>query len=116
MGIGMGGKMGLGDKGDKGDKGDVRGRLGLRAGDPTALLVGGADGVGKVKRVTKALVHRLSKDLPSSQVVIVCGRNERTRKALASQQWPSNVLVKILGFSSNMHELMEACDCIITKV
>jgi processive 1,2-diacylglycerol beta-glucosyltransferase len=47
------------------------------------------------------------------QTVVVTGRNEELRRELAAQdrKHPTHVL----GFSSNMHELMAVSDLVITK-
>jgi 1,2-diacylglycerol 3-beta-galactosyltransferase len=50
------------------------------------------------------------------QVVVVCGRNTRLQERLrARPQGPGHVRLLVLGFVDNMHELMGACDAIITK-
>src|SRR4029077_16304725 len=47
------------------------------------------------------------------QVVAVCGRNEKVRRRLEAQGFPTPTLV--LGFVDYMPELMRACDVIVTK-
>src|SRR4029077_16572432 len=47
------------------------------------------------------------------QVVAVCGRNEKVRRRLEAQGFPTPTLV--LGFVDYMPELMRACDVIVSK-
>jgi 1,2-diacylglycerol 3-beta-galactosyltransferase len=112
---------------------DVRADLGLLIDVPTALVVGGGDGVGGVDRITRALADRLvalrptarledqtssalsltDPDRPAVQLVIVCGKNKRLRDELASVNWP--VPVHVHGFVTNMSEWMAASDLIVSK-
>jgi 1,2-diacylglycerol 3-beta-galactosyltransferase len=50
-----------------------------------------------------------------SQLVVVCGRNEALRAALAEKLWPENVRVVVLGFVPNMDAYMAAADLLVTK-
>lgn len=97
------------------DKQSVKGELGLVQHLPTVLIVGGGDGVGGVGRIARAIADRLdtSGDAPGGQIVVVCGKNERLRKQLASASWP--VPVHVNGFVSNMSEWMAASDMIVSK-
>jgi len=91
-------------------KADVRRQLGLKVTAATVMVIGGGDGMGKLEAIAEAL----SRTLPTSaQIVVICGRNEKLARSLASKSWPLKVVVK--GFVSNMNEFMSACDCIITK-
>ncbi|MSR64837.1 MAG: glycosyltransferase [Verrucomicrobiae bacterium] len=87
----------------------VRYQYGLRDDLPTLLVLGGGFGVGPVKRILAEL-DKLSKPV---QALVVCGRNEELRREIASQdhRHPTHVL----GFVSNMHELMAVSDMIVTK-
>lgn len=87
----------------------MRPQLGLRPGDPVALLVGGADGVRPLPAVAQAL---MASDL-QLQLVVVCGRNERLRVHLESL--PTTLTVKALGFVTNLPELLGAADVLVTK-
>ncbi len=87
----------------------VRRQLGLRDDLPVILVLGGGFGMGPVAQI----LGQLDK-LPSQfQTLVVAGRNTELRRELAGQdrKHPTHVL----GFCSNMHELMAAADLIITK-
>lgn len=87
----------------------VRKALGLRDDLSTILVLSGGFGMGPVA----AIVAELDKVERPFQAVVVTGRNEDLRRELAAQdrKHPTHVL----GFASNMHELMAASDLIITK-
>ena len=88
---------------------EARRRLGLRDDLPVLLVLSGGFGMGPVREVLLAL-NKLDHPV---QVAVVCGRNEELRRELAvlDRRHPTHVL----GFVSNMHELMAAADLILTK-
>jgi len=88
---------------------EVRQRIGLRDDQPVILVLGGGFGMGPVAEI----LSELDKVEASFQNVVVTGRNEELRRALATcdRKHPTHVL----GFASNMHELMAVADLIITK-
>lgn len=87
----------------------VRKALGLRTDLPLMLVLSGGFGMGPVGRI----LAELDKVGASFQTVVVCGRNDQLRQELAGQdrQHPT----RVLGFASNMHELMATASLIITK-
>lgn len=87
----------------------VRRRLGLRDDLPVLLVLSGGFGMGPVA----GILGELDKVTASLQTVVVCGRNDALRRELAVQEHkhPTHVL----GFASNMHELMAVSDLIVTK-
>jgi len=87
----------------------VRRRLGLEPDLPVVLLVGGAEGMGEVRRISKAVADSGIQ----AQLVIIAGRNERLRSRLAAGTWP--LPVRVEGFVHNMHEWMRAADLLVTK-
>jgi processive 1,2-diacylglycerol beta-glucosyltransferase len=93
----------------KTDAAAVRKHLGLRDDLPVLLVLGGGFGMGPV---AEALVE-LDKVTRPFQTLVVAGRNAALRHRLAAQdrKHPTHVL----GFTTNMHELMAAADLIITK-
>jgi 1,2-diacylglycerol 3-beta-galactosyltransferase len=93
----------------------TRNKLGLTTGVPTALVVGGGDGVGGIAKVATALGDALGEAKDPSGLVVVCGKNAAVKKELEERQWPENVKPTILGFVDNMDEWMAAADCIVTK-
>ncbi|HLX95692.1 MAG TPA: glycosyltransferase [Verrucomicrobiae bacterium] len=87
----------------------VRQVLGLRDDQPVLLVLSGGFGMGPVAEI----LAELDKVPKSFQTVVVTGRNEELRRQLATstRKHPTHVL----GFSTNMHELMAVADLIITK-
>ncbi|HEX4342753.1 MAG TPA: glycosyltransferase [Verrucomicrobiae bacterium] len=87
----------------------VRKQLGLRDDLPTMLVLSGGFGMGPVAKI----LAELDKVSTAFQTIVVTGRNEELRRDLATQdrKHPTHVL----GFASNMHELMSISDLIITK-
>ncbi|MDE0080266.1 MAG: glycosyltransferase [Caldilineaceae bacterium] len=91
----------------------ARARLGLMDNAFTVLLLGGGEGMGPVAATAHAVARRLATTEADCQLVVICGRNERLRKALQRSDWP--IPVQICGFVDNMQEWMAASDCVITK-
>lgn len=91
------------------DAAAVRRQLGLRDDLPLLLLLGGGLGVGPMADIL-AQIDRVEADF---QVVAVTGRNEELRRDLACRDYRHPV--RILGFASNMHELMTASSLVISK-
>ena len=87
----------------------VRKTLGVRDDLPLLLVLSGGFGMGPVAKIVAAL------DLVKQpfQAVVVTGKNEKLRRELATldRRHPMTVL----GYASNMHELMAAADLIVTK-
>ncbi|MFD0696927.1 glycosyltransferase [Paenibacillus sp. GCM10027628] len=52
--------------------------------------------------------------IDNCQVIVVCGRNEKLKLKLESH-FPNQPHLNILGFVNNLHEIMSAATCIITK-
>jgi len=91
------------------DKFAVRERLGLEPGMPVVLLMGGAEGMGPLHRLCRAVAD----SGVQTQLVVVTGRNERLQARLAAETWP--LPVRVGGFVRNMHEWMQAADLLVTK-
>lgn len=87
----------------------VRQRLGLESDLPVVLLVSGAEGMGPLHRLCRAVTNSGVR----AQLVVVAGRNERLRARLAAETWP--LPVRVEGFVDNMHEWMRAADLLVTK-
>ena len=87
----------------------VRKQYGLRDDLTVLLVLSGGFGMGPVAEI----LAELDKSPAQFQTLVVTGRNEDLRRKLATQdrQHPTHVL----GFSTNMHELMAVADLIITK-
>mgnify|MGYP000955011083 FL=1 len=94
-------------------KAELRVVLGMDAGLPAALLIGGGEGVGPVEQIARQLAVSLCNGQALGQMVVICGRNREMEERLAGQTWPLPVVVK--GFVDNMPDWMAACDCVVTK-
>jgi processive 1,2-diacylglycerol beta-glucosyltransferase len=87
----------------------VRKCLGLRDDLPVLLVPSGGFGMGPLGDI----LAQLDKVERPFQSIVVTGRNEELRRELAAQdrKHPTHVL----GFATNMHELMAVADLLITK-
>jgi processive 1,2-diacylglycerol beta-glucosyltransferase len=87
----------------------IRKQYGLRDDLPVLLVLSGGFGMGPVAEI----LVELDKAQTPFQMLVVAGRNEELRRKLAVGDYkhPTHVL----GFSTNMHELMSIADLIITK-
>jgi UDP-N-acetylglucosamine:LPS N-acetylglucosamine transferase len=94
------------------DRAAVRARLGMRPECPTVLLAAGGAGRGGLEPLLRALDARLPAGQPA-HILVVCGRNERLRARLAAERWQQDV--RVMGFVTNMRELMAAADVVATK-
>jgi len=75
----------------------------------TVLVMGGGLGLGEIYNI----VYELDQRLDNVQIIAVAGRNSRLELKLKSMTTKNKMTV--FGFVNNIHELMEASDCIITK-
>ena len=87
----------------------VRKSLGLRDDLPVLLVPSGGFGRGPVG----AILAELDKVGRPFQTVVVTGRNQKLRRELAAQDRKHPT--QVLGFATNMHELMAVEDLLITK-
>lgn len=87
----------------------VRKSLGLRDDLPVLLVLSGGFGMGPVGKILREL-DRVAREF---QTLVVCGRNEELRRQLAAEDRKHPT--RVLGFATNMHELMAVADLIITK-
>jgi processive 1,2-diacylglycerol beta-glucosyltransferase len=87
----------------------VRKGLGLRDDLPVLLVLSGGFGMGPVAEI----LLELDKVPQPFQSLVVTGRNEQLRRdlAVADRKHPTHVL----GYTTNMPELMSVADLIITK-
>lgn len=87
----------------------VRHRYGWRDDLPILLVLGGGFGMGPVAEVLEAL----DQVTQPFQTVVVAGRNAELRESLAATD--RNHPTDVLGFVTNMHELMGVAALIISK-
>jgi processive 1,2-diacylglycerol beta-glucosyltransferase len=93
------------------DRNECAMRHGLRTDRPVVLQLAGGAGVGSIERIYRSICEI---PLPL-QVVVVTGKNAEARQRLQSVLVPRRHSVKILGFTSEMHELMGAADVVVSK-
>ncbi len=87
----------------------TRRSLGLRDDLPTLLVLSGGFGMGPLAEIVQAL-DRVQQPV---QVLAVTGRNTDLRATLATRDYRHPT--RVLGFVTNMHELMSVADLILTK-
>jgi processive 1,2-diacylglycerol beta-glucosyltransferase len=86
-------------------------RQGLAGDRPIVLQLGGGFGVGPVEKLFNGLLE-LEKPL---EIVVVAGRNEELKKRLEKLKTPERHRVHILGFTTQIDELMAVADLVVTK-
>ena len=91
------------------DADGLRAQFGFAANVPTLLVLGGGFGMGPVREI----LGELAKIERALQVIVVCGKNEKLRAQLAAL--PHRHKTQVLGFATNMQELMAVSDLILTK-
>ncbi len=75
----------------------------------TILVMGGGDGMGKMKNIVRGIAQS---DL-RAQMIVICGRNKQLRNTIDNLD--KNMPVRTLGFVNNVPELMGASDVLATK-
>jgi len=89
----------------------LRRRLGLRHDRPVVLVLCGGFGMGPLEN----LVGQLLKVETPCQVVVGAGRNERLKRDLEAFDPGDRHELKVLGFTSEMHNWMAAADLLVSK-
>lgn len=87
----------------------VRQTFGLRDDQPIILVLSGGFGMGPIG----SILTELDKVPGRFQVVAVAGRNQELRRELAVRDFVHPT--RVLGYATNMHELMAIADLIISK-
>ena len=78
---------------------------------PIVLQLAGGFGVGPIEQLYRGLL-----DLKTPlQIVAVCGKNEKTLAKLKTIAVPSHHKAKLMGFTTQMDELLTAADLVLTK-
>ena len=93
----------------EGDPLEARRLLGLPEDGLTVLLMCGSMGCGPIKKIARNLAERLPE---GSTVVAVCGNNERLYESMTELEHPN---LRVLGFTRQIPEYMDAADIIVTK-
>jgi len=92
------------------DGATVRSSLGLPAAGRTVLLLGGGLGSGPLEESARACLT-----VPGWTVVLVCGKNERLRRRLVPMAQAEPERLRVLGYRSDLPDLMAASDLVVTK-
>jgi processive 1,2-diacylglycerol beta-glucosyltransferase len=97
------------------DRAAMRAKHGLRKDLPAILLSAGGFGAGNAER----MIERLMAARVSAQIVAVCGKGAALKSAidkLAARQGPGALpVIKAIGFTTEMDELMAAADLMMGK-
>lgn len=84
---------------------------GLAHDRPVLLQLAGGFGVGPIEQIYRAI---LSVEVPL-QVVVIAGKNLEVKGQLEALPTPDRHKVKILGFTTEIDELMAAADLVVSK-
>jgi processive 1,2-diacylglycerol beta-glucosyltransferase len=93
------------------DRRQCRAQLGLEDARPMILQLAGGFGLGPVEKLFQGLLS-IAKPLA---VVVASGRNEELQRRLEQIEVPPRHHVRILGFTTQMDELMAAADVVLSK-
>lgn len=93
------------------DKRSLKSNMGLSPDKFTILIMGGAEGAGKIFDQVVAL-NQLQNDF---QVIAVAGRNVELYKRLEKERGHLKFPLKIYGFTHEVPELMHASDLVLSK-
>ncbi len=91
------------------DKNMLCEKLGLDKTAPKALIMGGTQGLGPIKKLVKLLDSSELK----AQLLIACGTNKKLYNFLKARRYQKKVVV--LPYANNIDELMQVSDIILTK-
>lgn len=89
----------------------LRRKFKLRDGVPAVLVMCGGFGFGDVNETVKAVLG-VKRDL---DIVLITGKNKRMHNKLVKVRSSRSKRLQVLGFVTNVHEYMTACDVAITK-
>jgi len=93
----------------KHDKLEMRQKFGLHETLPTILLMSGGMGFGDLPEYI-ASIEELPFDV---QIVVICGKNEKLFEKVQALQ--THNIMKVFGYVSNVDEIMDAADCLLSK-
>lgn len=87
----------------------ARRKLGLDESRPAVLVMSGGMGFGNIYENVEA-IDAVPLDV---QILVICGKNEKLYQKISSMQTTKPLTV--YGFVDNVDEIMDACDCLLTK-
>lgn len=88
---------------------EARMMLGLPKEGMVVLLMCGSMGCGPIRKIAKALSQRLNEH---GTVIAICGRNKKLYDSMKDIAGPR---LRVLGYTQNVHDYMDAADLIVTK-
>jgi processive 1,2-diacylglycerol beta-glucosyltransferase len=84
---------------------------GLKGDRHIVLQLAGGFGVGPIEKLYRAL---MDVDIPL-EVVVIAGRNEKVRAQLDAVDPPARHRAKVMGFTTDIDELMAVADLVVSK-
>jgi processive 1,2-diacylglycerol beta-glucosyltransferase len=93
------------------DRAACRAKHGLAGDRPVVLQLAGGFGVGPIELIYRSL---LDVEVPL-EVVVITGRNEAAKAQLGAVTAPARHRTKVMGFTSDIDELMAAADLVVSK-
>jgi processive 1,2-diacylglycerol beta-glucosyltransferase len=84
---------------------------GIKGDRPVVVQMAGGFGVGPIEKIYEQLLAVE----PSLDIIVVCGRNEKVRKELAAVRVPPRHRAKIIGFTTEIDEILVAADLVVSK-
>jgi processive 1,2-diacylglycerol beta-glucosyltransferase len=89
----------------------VRRELGLVPRAPVILMISGGVGMTNLEEA----VERVLSVPEDMHLLVVCGKNEKMKKRLEVITKNAGDRIRLYGFVTNVHDMMEAADLVITK-
>jgi len=93
------------------DRNDCLRRHGLAGDRPVVLQLAGGFGVGPIEQLYRGV---LSVEVPL-QVVVVAGKNVKAKEQLEAVEVPRRHRAKVMGFTTEIDELMAVADVVVSK-
>jgi processive 1,2-diacylglycerol beta-glucosyltransferase len=84
---------------------------GLADDRPVVLQLSGGFGVGPIEKI----FHGILSVAKPMQLVTITGRNDKLKEQLAKIKPPKQHKVKVMGFTKEIDELMQAADLVVSK-
>ncbi|MEW6757090.1 MAG: glycosyltransferase [Acidobacteriota bacterium] len=84
--------------------------LGLDRERPTALVIGGGVGAGPLREAVASALR-----LPRWNVVLICGLNDRLRRAMIPEAQRNPERLRVLGYRTDLPRILAAADALVTK-
>jgi processive 1,2-diacylglycerol beta-glucosyltransferase len=93
------------------DRGECMKKHGLQGDRPIVLQLAGGFGVGPIEKLYRGLLE-IERPI---DLVVIAGKNEKVKADLEAQPPSPRHRVKILGFTTDIDELMAVADLVVSK-